>query len=83
MATTTNNNRARNRRDVEERLKKIYYDPHHPASLGSVRALAKAAKVKIPQARLWLKSQAAYTLHRAARKRYPTRQYVVHDIDEQ
>ena len=32
---------------------------------------------------MWLKKQAAYTLHRQARKRYPTRHYIVHDIDEQ
>ena len=32
---------------------------------------------------LWLKKQPAYTLHRQARKKYPTRQYIVHDIDEQ
>ena len=31
----------------------------------------------------WLKKQPTYTLHRQARKRYPTRQYIVHDIDEQ
>ena len=31
----------------------------------------------------WLKGQPTYTLHKQARKRYPTRKYIVHDIDEQ
>ena len=68
---------------VEERLKTIYYNPEHPASLSSVPALAHAAKVSIPRAQTWLRSQPTYTLHRQARKRYPTRRYYVSDIDEQ
>lgn len=45
--------------------------------------MAEAAKVSIPRTQKWLKSQSAYTLHRQARKRYPTRRYYVNDIDEQ
>ena len=77
--TSTGDQRAQE----EQRLKRIYYNPKHPAALSSVPALADAAKVSIPRARQWLKSQRTYTLHRQARKRYPTRRYYVNDIDEQ
>ena len=72
-----------NRLSLDERLKAIYYNPTNPASLSSAPALAHAARVSIPRAQTWLKSQPTYTLHRQARKRYPTRQYYVNAIDEQ
>ena len=72
-----------NNANIEERLKAIYYDSKNPASLSSVPALAHAAAVSIPRAKEWLKSQPTYTLHRQARKRYPTRRYYVNTIDEQ
>ena len=81
MSTNTSNDASRE--TIEERLKRIYYDPKHPAALSSVPALAEAAKVSIPRTQKWLKSQSAYTLHRQARKRYPTRRYYVNAIDEQ
>ena len=83
MATNTDNSSEVNRQSIEERLKTIYYDTKHPAALSSAPVLASAAKVSIPSAQTWLKSQPTYTLHRAARKRYPTRRYYVNDIDEQ
>ena len=67
----------------EERLKKIYYDPNHPAALGSVAALASAAKVSRKETKEWLKKQATYTLHHRARKTYPHRKYYVNTIDDQ
>ena len=67
----------------ESRLKKIYYNPSHPASLGSARALAHAAKVPLKKTKEWLQKQDTYTLHRMARKRYPTRKYYVNSIDDQ
>ena len=75
----TNNNNS----TIDENLKAIYYDPKNPASLSSVPALAHAANVSIPRAQTWLQKQPTYTLHRQARKRYPTRPYYVSDIDEQ
>lgn len=71
------------RKTTEERLKEIYYDPSHPASLGSVVALASAAKVSQKKTREWLRKQSTYTLHRQARKTYPSRKYYVSNIDEQ
>ena len=67
----------------ERRLKEIYYDPENPAGLGSVRALAAAAKVSPKKTREWLRKQSTYTLHHRALKRYKTRKYYVNNIDEQ
>ena len=43
----------------------------------------KTTGIKSKHVKEWLKSQPTYTLHRSARKKYPTRKYIVHDIDEQ
>lgn len=66
-----------------DRLKTIYYNVKHPAGLSSIRKLADASGYSYKTVKTWLKSQPAYTLHKQARKRYPTRAYLVHDIDEQ
>lgn len=70
-------------KEQEQKLKEIYYDPNHPAGLSSAAALAAAANIGIKKVRLWLSKQKTYTLHRQARKRYPTRRYYVHTIDDQ
>ena len=66
-----------------ERLKQIYYDTNNPASFSRPEVLARASGVGIKTVKKWLKSQPAYTLHKNARKRYPTRKYVVNNIDSQ
>lgn len=68
---------------INNRLKRIYYNVKHPAGLGSLAALAAAANVDKETVKKWLKKQPAYTLHRQARKRYPTRTYLVHKVDDQ
>lgn len=68
---------------MEQVLKKIYYDPKHSAGFSSIAKLAKASGYSEGKVKRWLKAQPTYTLHRQARKRYPTRKYIVHDIDEQ
>lgn len=68
---------------MEEKLKSIYYDPKNPAGFSSVEKLAKASGYSQKKVKTWLKAQPTYTLHRQARKRYPTRKYIVHEIDEQ
>ena len=68
---------------MEEKLKKLYYDPKSPAAFASIAKLAKASGYSKAKVKTWLKAQPTYTLHRQARKRYPTRKYIVHDIDEQ
>ena len=69
--------------NVVNLLKKIYYDPSHPASLGSIHALAGATKLPKRKVKEWLSKQPTYTLHRSAAKRYPTRKYYVNTIDDQ
>ena len=64
-------------------LKKVYYNLKHPAGCGSVKKLTKVSGLSVEKVRSWLKKQPTYTLHRQARRKYPTRQYIVHDIDEQ
>ena len=70
---------------INEKLRHVYYDlENNTVSLsGNANALAKAAGVSRSQVNKWLKSQPTYTLHRPARRHYPTRQYMVHAVDEQ
>ena len=68
---------------MEERLKAIYYDPKNPAGFASINKLAKASGYSKAKVKAWLKAQPTYTLHKQARIHYPTRKYIVHDIDEQ
>ena len=68
---------------MNECLKKIYYDLKHPAGYASAEKLSKESGISLKKVQEWLKAQPTYTLHRMARKKYPTRKYIVHDIDEQ
>lgn len=68
---------------MEQTLKAIYYDPNHPAALGSAEKLAKASNLPLKKVKEWLAKQKTYTLHRQARKNYPSRKYYVSNIDEQ
>ena len=45
--------------------------------------MVKASGFSHQQVKKWLKAQPTYTLHKQAMKTYPTRHYIVHDIDEQ
>lgn len=63
---------------------RVYYDPSHPASYGSITALQSA----VPGAtRLntinWLKGEETYTLHRPVRRRFQRNPIVVDGIDDQ
>ena len=68
---------------MESELKSIYYNPRHSASFASVKKLSDASGYSQARVKKWLQSQPTFTLHTQARKRYPTRRYIVHDIDEQ
>ena len=68
---------------MDQKLKTIFYDPKNPAGFASIAKLAKESGYSKAKVKTWLKAQPTYTLHRQARKRYPTRKYIVHDIDEQ
>ena len=68
---------------MDQKLKSIYYSPEHPGGFASITKLVKASGYSRAKVKSWLKAQPTYTLHRQARKRYSTRKYIVHDIDEQ
>ena len=68
---------------MDRKLKSIYYNPEHPAGFASVAKLVNASGYSTAKVKAWLKAQPTYTLHRQARKRYSTRKYIVHKIDEQ
>ena len=68
---------------MNEQLRKIYYDPKHSAGFSSITKLSAASGIKPSKVKEWLKSQSTYTLHKGARKKYPTRKYIVHNIDEE
>ena len=69
--------------NVKRKLRDIYYNPTHPASLSTAPVLAAAAKVPLQTTKKWLQKQKTYTLHRQVRKTYPTRKYYVNAIDDQ
>ena len=73
---------------AEVYLKKIYYNPFHPASYSGPSKLYKAAradgkKITLQKIRQWLKGQETYTLHRRARYKFPHNRVVVSGIDTQ
>jgi hypothetical protein len=67
-----------------ELLKKIYYDPSHPASFSTVEKLYEAVKRKIKKKKIltWLQEQRAYTLHKPKRKRFLRNFYDIDNIDD-
>ena len=78
-----NRKKQEEKTNQEQKLKEIYYNPSHPAALSAPPVLAAAAKVPLLRTEKWLQKQKTYTLHRRARKRYPTRKYYVNAIDDQ
>ena len=68
---------------MNDLLSSIYYDPKHPAGFSSIKKLSESSGISQKKVKQWLQGEASYTLHRSARKKYRTRHYVVHDIDEQ
>ena len=60
-----------------------YYDPEQPAGFGGIDRLSKATGHSRSQVQKWARKQDTYTLHRDARKRFPTRPYRTKGIDYQ
>jgi hypothetical protein len=67
----------------KRRLARLYYTPGGSAAFSSAVALANAAHLPLKTVQTWLQSQPTYTLHRPARKRYPTRRYRTMGLDHQ
>lgn len=68
---------------MDEILKSIYYNPKNSGGFASVKKLSDKSGFSEKKVKKWLKAQPTYTLHRVAYKKYDTRNYIVHDIDEQ
>lgn len=68
---------------MERKLKKVYYDPKHPAAFGGALGLHKATGVALDQVKTWLKQQRAYTLHKPLKKKFSRSPTVVAGIDHQ
>ena len=63
---------------------KVYYDPAHPASYGSISALRKAVPgATTSSTREWLTGEEAYTLHKQAKRKFRHDPIVVQGIDTQ
>src|SRR5689334_22451995 len=61
---------------MEAELKKVYYDPSHPAGFSTANKLYEAVKTKFPNLTLldvhdFLKGELTYTLHKPSRVRFP------------
>lgn len=70
--------------ESEEKLRKIYYDPSHPAAFSSPEKLSKYAH-GIPRAIVnqWLLKQNTYTLHKQRRKTFQRNKVVASRVNEQ
>jgi transposase InsO family protein len=73
---------------MNKALSSVYYDPKNPASFSTAQKLHKEVRVKEPtltlsQTREWLRGQNAYTLHKAARRRFKRNRIVVSEPGDQ
>ena len=64
-------------------LKRKYRDPKEAGSLGGVARFAKAQGISVQRAKRILEHELGYTLHKPARRRFPTLRVVVFGPDEQ
>ena len=62
---------------------KVYYNPRHPASFGSIHDLWKHVGGSKSEVRQWLERQNTYTLHKPARKKFKRNRIHVAGIDDQ
>ena len=60
----------------------VYYDPTNEAALGGLKKLAAATDSNVKATKTWARGQLAYSLHKPARKRFPTRAYRTEGIDD-
>ena len=64
-------------------MEKIYYDPGNPGSFGGLEKLWREVGGSKKDVEDWLKTQATYTLHRPARKRFRRNRIQVAGLDDQ
>jgi hypothetical protein len=72
-------------------LRSLYFDPSKSSAFTSQEKLQSAVrqssskqkrKTATVEIKTWLLKQDAYTLHRAARKRFPRNPYIVNNIND-
>ena len=68
---------------TDAQLKRRYRDPQQPGSLGGVARFAKAQGIAVKRAKRVLAHELGYTLHKPARRRFPTLRVLVFGPDEQ
>lgn len=61
----------------DERLRRLYYNPANASGFSSIDKLSKASLLPKQIVRKWLEAQPTYTIHKNARKVYPTNFYRV------
>ena len=74
--------------DIDRILRKIYYNPKHPASFSTADKLYSSAKniikdLNISQVKDWLSGEFTYTLHKPIRKKFTRNPIIVEDVDQQ
>ena len=73
----------------EDYLKRIYYDPSHPASYEGEKAVYNAVrrerkyKISHKQIREWLQNQDAYSLNKSVKSNFQRGRVIVSGIDDQ
>ena len=73
----------------EDYLRRIYYDPSHPASYEGEKALYKAVRrekkfnISHKQIRNWLQNQDAYSLNKSVKRNFQHGCVIVSSIDDQ
>ena len=72
---------------MDDKLRKVYYDPKHPGSFGGVDRLYQNVKNELNitkrQVQDWLSRQDTYTLHKPIQRRFKRNRVFVTAIDEQ
>ena len=82
--TTKRRKKPKNKPKVTDaQLKRRYRDPQQPGSLGGVARFAKAQGIAVKRAKRVLAHELGYTLHKPARRRFPTLRVLVFGPDEQ
>ena len=68
---------------VKSALKKTYFKPESPGSLGGVKRLRGSTGEALRDIKNWLSYQDVYTLHKPVRHRFPRRRTIVSSFKEQ
>ena len=74
---------------MDAALRKVYYDPRNPGSLGGINKLIRAVKndaeiqPKLDDVKKWMAGEDTYTLHAPAARHFPRNRVLVSGIDVQ